>query len=156
MRTGRAESPHGSGSGRAAPAWALDYETWARGSAAYAGVDSELRMRLTTLFFFLNRPTVAALMAVGSAMAAAVKNPDPGPGPSPGQDDGARAAPGMAGDGSSAATASGPGLAEAAEDGGDGGQDASTASPSEAGDAGVPACLGYPTLTLPKPRLTVP
>ncbi len=155
---GRADSPQDSGSGRAAPAWALDYETWARGSAAYAGVDSELRMRLTTLFFFLNRPTVAALMAVGSAMAAAVKNPDPSPEPSPGQEDGARAAPGKAGpagDGSSAATASGPGLAEAAEDGGDVGQDASTASPSEVGDAGVPACLGYSTLTLPQTHLVV-
>ncbi|KAK9834254.1 hypothetical protein WJX81_000411 [Elliptochloris bilobata] len=128
-------SPQGSGLARAPPAWALDFETWARGSAEYAGVDSELRMRLTTLFFFLNRPTVAALMAVGSAMAAAVKDPDVNPDPDTDPD------PAKEGLGREAApqTRAGPGsgLPEGADEGAEAAQDASTASPSEAGDAGT-------------------
>ena len=151
-----AGSPPETGSGRAAPAWALDFETWARGSAEYAGVDSELRMRLTTLFFFLNRPTVAALMAVGSAMAAAVK--DPAAPPPAAADAGAGA--GGAGEGAerdgrpdgaaSARAGSGVGLAEAAEEGADAALDASTASPSEAGDAGAPGRLGRPPKPTPR------
>lgn len=147
LARGPAGSAPDSGSGRAAPAWALDFETWARGSAEYAGVDSELRMRLTTLFFFLNRPTVAALMAVGGAMAAAVK--DPAAPPPAAADAGAGA--GGAGEGAEresppdgatgAQAGSGTGLAEAVDEAADVGLDASTASPSEAGDAGAPGRL---------------
>jgi hypothetical protein len=53
----------------------LDFDTWAPGSAGYAGVDAEMRMRLKTLYFFANRPTIGALIALGSDMAAAVKSP---------------------------------------------------------------------------------
>ena len=125
------------GSGRTPVAWALDFETWARGSAEYAGVDSELRMRLTTLFFFLNRPTVAALMAVGSAMAAAVKDPNvnPSPDPEPGAAPADKGPP--QGTGPAARSGSGSGMPEAADEGGEGAADTSTASPSEAGDAGA-------------------
>lgn len=125
------------GSGRTPVAWALDFETWARGSAEYAGVDSELRMRLTTLFFFLNRPTVAALMAVGSAMAAAVKDPNvnPGPDPEPGAAPAEKGPP--QGTEPAARSGSGTGMPEAADEGGEGAADTSTASPSEAGDAGA-------------------
>lgn len=129
------------GSGRTPVAWALDFETWARGSVEYAGVDSELRMRLTTLFFFLNRPTVAALMAVGSAMAAAVKDPSvgPSPDPEPGAAPAEKRPPG--GGEPAARSGSGSGMPEAADEGGDGAADTSTASPSEAGDAGARQAL---------------
>ena len=129
------------GSGRTPVAWALDFETWARGSAEYAGVDSELRMRLTTLFFFLNRPTVAALMAVGSAMAAAVKDPDvnPVPDPEPGAAPADKGPP--QGTEPAARSGSGSGMPEAADEGGEGAADTSTASPSEAGDAGARQAL---------------
>lgn len=125
------------GSGRTPVAWALDFETWARGSAEYAGVDSELRMRLTTLFFFLNRPTVAALMAVGSAMAAAVKDPNASPSPDP--EPGAALAENGPPQGTEpvAQSGSGSGLPEAVDEGGEGTADTSIASPSEAGDAGA-------------------
>eukprot|EP00884_Botryococcus_braunii_P010315 jgi/Botrbrau1/19285/Bobra.0073s0028.1 len=46
-------------------AWALVLETWAPGHPQYTGVDSELRMTLTTLYFFCNRPTIGALIGVG-------------------------------------------------------------------------------------------
>ena len=51
----------------------MDFESWKPGSPDYADVDSELRMRLTTLFFFCNRPTVGALMALGSDLGDAFK-----------------------------------------------------------------------------------
>ena len=42
---------------------------------ACAGVDAEMRMRLKTLYFFANRPTIGALIALGSDMGAALKSP---------------------------------------------------------------------------------
>ena len=53
----------------------MDFETWKPGSGDYANVDSELRMRLTTLFFFCNRPTLGALMAFGTDLGDAFKTP---------------------------------------------------------------------------------
>lgn len=46
-------------------AWAVVLETWSPGHPGYTGVDSELRMTLTTLYFFCNRPTIGALIGVG-------------------------------------------------------------------------------------------
>ena len=40
-----------------------------------AGVDAEMRMRLKTLYFFANRPTIGALIALGSDIGAAMKSP---------------------------------------------------------------------------------
>ena len=65
----------------------MDFESWKPGSPDYANVDSELRMRLTTLFFFCNRPTVGALMALGSDLGDAFKAGDSSP-----PDDGGAAA----------------------------------------------------------------
>ena len=52
-------------------AWQLYFDSVSRESHEYAGIDSQLRMRLTTLFFFCNRPTVGALIAMGSDLSAA-------------------------------------------------------------------------------------
>ena len=56
-------------------AWALDFDTWAPGSEGYAGVDAEMRMRLKTLYFLGNRPTLGALIALGGDMGAAFRDP---------------------------------------------------------------------------------
>lgn len=55
----------------------LDFDTWAQTSSGYAGVDSEMRMRLKTLHFFANRPTVGALMGIGGDLAAAFRSGQP-------------------------------------------------------------------------------
>ncbi|KAK9819963.1 hypothetical protein WJX72_004515 [[Myrmecia] bisecta] len=57
-------------------AWTLDFETWKPTSPLYASIDSQLHMRLTTLFFFCNRPTIGALMAVGVDLGKAFKGDD--------------------------------------------------------------------------------
>lgn len=57
-------------------AWTMDFESWKPDSAEYENVDSELRMRLTTLYFFCNRPTVGALMAFGGELGDAFKAGD--------------------------------------------------------------------------------
>ncbi len=41
-----------------------------------AGVDSDMTMKLTSFWFFCNRPTVAALIGVGTDMAAATEVPE--------------------------------------------------------------------------------
>ena len=41
-----------------------------------AGVDSDMTMKLTSFWFFCNRPTVAALIGVGTDMAAATDVPE--------------------------------------------------------------------------------
>ena len=58
--------------------WTMEFETWQQGSPDYANVDAELRMRLTTLYFFSNRPTIGALMAIGGDLAHAFSGPKPG------------------------------------------------------------------------------
>ena len=58
--------------------WTMEFETWQQGSPDYANVDAELRMRLTTLYFFSNRPTIGALMAIGSDLGHAFSGPQPG------------------------------------------------------------------------------
>ena len=58
-----------------APAWKLDFQSWKPGSPQYANLDSALDMQLTTLYFFCNRPTVAALMAIGTDLGDAFKDP---------------------------------------------------------------------------------
>ncbi|KAK9908805.1 hypothetical protein WJX75_003140 [Coccomyxa subellipsoidea] len=55
-------------------AWVLDFDTWAQTSSGYAGVDAEMRMRLKTLYFYANRPTIGALMGIGGDLAAAFKS----------------------------------------------------------------------------------
>lgn len=55
--------------GRRSPlqkAWTLNFQTWRPDSPEYAGIDSELRMKLTTFYFFCNRPTIGALICVGT------------------------------------------------------------------------------------------
>lgn len=58
-------------------AWILDFDSWAQGSSGYAGVDSEMRMRLKTLYFACNRPTIGALIALGSDFGAAFSSGKP-------------------------------------------------------------------------------
>ena len=53
----------------------MEFETWQQGSPDYANVDAELRMRLTTLYFFSNRPTMGALMAIGGDLGQAFSGP---------------------------------------------------------------------------------
>lgn len=77
----RAPALPGAGTGsKAAPqqarAWQVDFNTWKVGDPRYVGVDTELTMALTTFWFFCNRPTVAALMGLGTDMAAAARGPD--------------------------------------------------------------------------------
>lgn len=58
-------------------AWILDFDSWAQGSSGYAGVDSEMRMRLKTLYFAANRPTIGALIALGGDVGAAFSTGKP-------------------------------------------------------------------------------
>jgi hypothetical protein len=58
-------------------AWILDFDTWAPGSSGYAGVDSEMRMRLKTLYFAANRPTIGALIGLGGDFGAAFSTGQP-------------------------------------------------------------------------------
>ena len=58
-------------------AWILDFDSWAQSSSGYAGVDSEMRMRLKTLYFAANRPTIGALIALGSDVGAAFSSGKP-------------------------------------------------------------------------------
>ena len=57
----------------------LEFETWKPESASYANVDAELRVRLTTLHFFGNRPTIGALMGLGKDLSLAFKKPNAAP-----------------------------------------------------------------------------
>ena len=57
-------------------AWQVDMHVWRPEDPRYAGTDTELTMKLTSFWFFCNRPTVAALMRLGTDMAAASRNPD--------------------------------------------------------------------------------
>lgn len=81
-------SPQGATSGPdQSQALSLSYSNWAPQSPDYHDVDAEVQVQLKTLSFFCNRPTVAALMAIGNdisavnagqqpdAPAAAVKQP---------------------------------------------------------------------------------
>ena len=54
----------------------LEFETWKPESEGYANIDAELRVRLTTLHFFGNRPTIGALMGIGKDLSLAFKSPD--------------------------------------------------------------------------------
>lgn len=53
----------------------MQFDTWKPSSPDYANVDSELHMQLTTLFFFCNRPTMGALMGLGTDLGDAFKDP---------------------------------------------------------------------------------
>ena len=63
------------GKQRGPPAWKVGFQTWKPGSAQYDDVDAAMDMQLTTLYFFCNRPTVAALMAIGTDLGDAFKDP---------------------------------------------------------------------------------
>lgn len=52
-------------------AWTLDFQTWKTDSVDYKGVDADMSMKLTSFWFFCNRPTVGALIGLGTDMAAA-------------------------------------------------------------------------------------
>lgn len=56
----------------------MDFDTWTKTSSGYAGVDAEMRMRLKTVYFFANRPTIGALMGLGTDLAAAFRTGSPG------------------------------------------------------------------------------
>lgn len=53
----------------------LEFETWKPEADTYANVDAELRVKLTTLHFFGNRPTIGALMGIGKDLSLAFKAP---------------------------------------------------------------------------------
>lgn len=53
----------------------MQFDTWKPSSPDYANIDSELHMQLTTLFFFCNRPTIGALMGLGTDLGEAFKDP---------------------------------------------------------------------------------
>ncbi|KAK9815130.1 hypothetical protein WJX73_008307 [Symbiochloris irregularis] len=57
-------------------AWVMQFDTWKPSSPDYANVDSELHMQLTKLYFFCNRPTIGALMGLGTDLGDAFKDPD--------------------------------------------------------------------------------
>lgn len=48
----------------------LSYSKWAPQSPDYHNVDAEIQVKLKTLSFFCNRPTVGALMAIGNDISA--------------------------------------------------------------------------------------
>ena len=52
-------------------AWELDFNIWRPTSPLYRGTDTELTMKLTTFWFFCNRPTVGSLIGLGTDLAAA-------------------------------------------------------------------------------------
>ena len=66
-------------------AWELDFNIWRPASPLHRGTDSELTMKLTTFWFFCNRPTVGALIGLGTDLAAAtaVAKSKPGDAPPP-------------------------------------------------------------------------
>ncbi len=64
-------------------AWELDFNMWRPTSPLYRGTDTELTMKLTTFWFFCNRPTVGALIGLGSDLAAATAVAKPGDVPQP-------------------------------------------------------------------------
>ncbi len=57
-------------------AWTLDFQIWKPDSGEYAGIDADMSMKLTSFWFFCNRPTVGALIGLGTDMAAATDVPD--------------------------------------------------------------------------------
>ena len=59
-------------------AWELDFNIWRPTSPAYRGTDTELTMKLTTFWFFCNRPTVGALIGLSTDLAAATAVAKPG------------------------------------------------------------------------------
>lgn len=60
-------------------AWTLDFKILRPDSVDYAGVDADMSMKLTSFWFFANRPTVGALIGLGTDMAAATDVPDGAP-----------------------------------------------------------------------------
>ena len=91
------------GSGHDVTAWTMEFETWQQGSPMYANVDAELRMRLTTLYFFGNRPTIGALMGIGGDLSAAFSSGKTPAGGEPANLDPARSSSEDADDGDDAA-----------------------------------------------------
>ena len=59
-----------------APAWQVELKLWKPEDPRYAGTDTAMSMKLTSFWFFCNRPTVAALIRLGTDMAAAARGAD--------------------------------------------------------------------------------
>lgn len=59
-----------------APAWQVELKLWKPEDPRYSGTDTEMSMKLTSFWFFCNRPTVAALIRLGTDMAAAARDAD--------------------------------------------------------------------------------
>lgn len=57
-------------------ALAIEFATWKPSSDQYANVDTEVKLKLSTLCFFCNRPTLGALMGLGTDLGNAFKNPN--------------------------------------------------------------------------------
>ena len=66
-------------------AWVLEFESWKPDSPEYSGLDAQLQTRLTSLLFFCNRPTVAALMCFGTDLGEALKAGQLAEAPAPSQ-----------------------------------------------------------------------
>ncbi|KAK9864527.1 hypothetical protein WJX84_002714 [Apatococcus fuscideae] len=66
-------------------AWVLEFESWKPDSPEYSGLDAQLQTRLTSLLFFCNRPTVAALMCFGTDLGEALKAGQLAKAPAPSQ-----------------------------------------------------------------------
>ena len=66
-------------------AWVLEFESWKPDSSEYLGLDAQLQTRLTSLHFFCNRPTVAALMCLGTDLTDALKAGQPASAQAPAQ-----------------------------------------------------------------------
>lgn len=77
LRVGAGGEPAEAPTPKKNSAWVLEFDTWAQTSSGYAGVDSEMRMRLKTLYFYANRPTIGALMGIGGDLAAAFRSGQP-------------------------------------------------------------------------------
>lgn len=54
----------------------LEFASWKPGSEQYANIDAEMKVRLTTLYFYLHRPTIGALMGIGTDLGDAFRSPD--------------------------------------------------------------------------------
>ena len=53
----------------------MQFDTRKPSSPDYANIDSELHMQLTSLYFFCNRPTIGALMGLGTDLGDAFRDP---------------------------------------------------------------------------------
>ncbi|KAK3249746.1 hypothetical protein CYMTET_40840 [Cymbomonas tetramitiformis] len=96
--TGRGgRDPGGAGAGEESPGLvSLRYERWEEDSPGFANVDAELALKITTLYFHCNRPTVASLLQFNRDLwipDPAVKPPSSRPSAASGNGDAAPAPP---------------------------------------------------------------